>query len=155
MSSRRSRIRPRTLLALVATTVLLAGCGDSGTADDAGAKPAGDTKSTTTFAFPKDEIVDMTGQPTVTISAIDNSLEPRYVEVSVGTRVIWQNNGRNPHDILPAVEGAFASASAAEMPAGASHIVTFDQAGDFPYYCSTHGTMKNGMNGAIRVVPKK
>ena len=23
---------------------------------------------------------------------------------------------------------------------------------DFPYYCSTHGTMKNGMNGAIRVV---
>ena len=51
-----------------------------------------------------------------------------------------------------AVDGAFAGAVASEMPPGSTHTVTFDTAGDFPYYCSTHGTMKNGMNGAIRVV---
>ena len=34
-------------------------------------------------------------------------------------------------------------------------IVTFDEPGDFPYYCSIHGTKKNGQTAAIRVLPFK
>ena len=144
---RRRPLRTPAVAVLAVATLLTAGCG--GSDDAADARPS---SPTTTFAFPQDELVDETGKAVVEISAIDNSLEPRYVEITVGTRVVWKNEGRNPHDILPAVEGAFAGAAAAEMPPGSTHTVTFDTAGDFPYYCSTHGTMKNGMNGAIRVV---
>lgn len=148
MLSRRS-LSLSVVAALAVMTLLTAGCGS--TEKDADAKSTGPT---TTFAFPKDELADETGKAVVEITAIDNTLEPRYVEISVGTRVIWKNEGRNPHDILPDVEGAFPGATASEMPPGSTHTVTFDTAGDFPYYCSTHGTMKSGMNGAIRVVPK-
>lgn len=142
-------VRLPVVAAFAVLTLLTAGCGDGSKDADAA---SGATGPTTTFAFPKDEMADETGKAVVEIIAVDNTLEPRYVEVSVGTRVIWKNEGRNPHDILPAVDGAFPSATASQMPPGASHSVTFDTAGDFPYYCSTHGTMKNGMNGAIRVV---
>lgn len=149
MLSRRS-LRLPVVAAFAVVSLLTAGCGDS--SKDADAKPAGDSGPTTTYDIPKDDIVDETGKAVVEIIAVDNSLEPRYVEVSPGTRIVWKNEGRNPHDILPANEGAFAAAKAAEMPPGASHTVTLDEPGDYPYYCSTHGTMKNGMNGAIRVV---
>lgn len=155
--------RPTPLLAVLVTAVLLvaAACGndDGGGADAGGATDA--TTSTTTAAggaddaveIPADELVDMTGRDTVEIDSVDNTFEPKYVEITAGTRVVWKNLGRNPHDILPSVDGAFPSVSAADMPPGASHIVTFAEAGDFPYYCSTHGTPTSAMNGAIRVVP--
>jgi len=150
MSQRRPVRRP-VVIALAVACLLAAGCG--GSSKDAGAKTA--SGPTTTFDMPKDELVSKVGEATVEIDAVDNTLEPRYVEISVGTRVVFKNAGRNPHDIVPDVDGAFEGIRQAQFPAGSSHIVTFDTAGDFPYYCSTHGTMKHGMNGAIRVVPKK
>ena len=150
MFQRRS-LRPL-LVALVVMAPVAAGCGNSDTASSTSTTAADAT--TTTFAFPTDEMVDETGKPVVEITAIDNSLEPRYVQVTAGTRIVWKNEGRNPHDILPDVEGAFPGATAAAMPSGATHTVTLDTPGDYPYYCSLHGTMRNGMNGAIRVVPK-
>lgn len=140
----------RVVVPVVVLTLSVVGCADS-------KKPvttSGSAGPTTTFDFPKDEIVDQTGKPIVEIKAVDNSFEPRYVEVTAGTRVLWRNEGRNNHDVLPSVDGAFPAATAAQMPSGATHEVTFNTAGDFPYYCSLHGTPKNGMNGAIRVVPK-
>ena len=35
---------------------------------------------------------------------------------------------------------------------GDEGAVTFDEVGDFPYYCSLHGTPTKGMIGGIRVV---
>lgn len=149
MSHRRTSSVLAVVLALV--SLVLAGCGDDKAADTTSGDTGSSGATATTFAFPKDELVDETGKSVVEIKAIDNSLEPRYVMVSPGTRIVWRNEGRNPHDILPDVDGAFPAAKASEMPPGATHTVTLTEPGDYPYYCSTHGTMKSGMNGAIRV----
>ena len=85
----------------------------------------------------------------------DNQVVPRYVEISEGTRVVFRNTGRNDHNVIPAVEGAFPPITQEQLPSGAVADITFDEAGDYPYYCTLHGTMKHGMNGAIRVVAEK
>jgi len=149
MSHRRTTSVLAVVLALV--SLVLAGCGDDKAADATSGDSGSSAATATTFDFPKDELVDETGKSVVEITAIDNSLEPRYVVVSPGTRIVWRNDGRNPHDILPSVDGAFPGATAAEMPPGATHTVTLTDPGDYPYYCSTHGTKHSGMNGAIRV----
>jgi plastocyanin len=143
----RRPLRVSVVAALTAMVLLPAGCAGS---KDAEVKTS--TGPTTTFDIPKDELVSKLGEATVTISAVDNTLEPQYVEITAGTKVIFKNEGRNAHDIVPAADGAFDGVGQAQFPPGSSHIVTFDTAGDFPYFCSVHGTMKHGMNGAIRVV---
>lgn len=147
------RLLTRSVALLLALAVFAAGCGDSGADaknDDQGAAAA----PASTIDIPKDELVSMVGQSTVTITVVDNTFEPQYVEVSAGTKVIWKNEGRNEHNIIPTVDGAFPGIEHHEFVPGSSHIVTFSDPGDFPYFCSIHGTKKNGQNGAIRVVAK-
>ena len=137
-----------------AAVLLAAACAKE---DDAGAKADGDKPAApgTTFDIPVDEMADETDSATVTIVVVDNSFEPRYVEITAGTKVVWRNDGRNTHNIVPSPEDLFVGIDDDKFVPGASHIVIFPDAGDFPYFCSIHGTMKNGQNGAIRVVPKK
>ena len=71
---------------------------------------------------------------------------------TAGTKVNFVNEGRNRHDLVPATDGAFPGVTQADFGPGRTHVVTFADPGDFPYYCSVHGTMKHGMNGAVRVV---
>ncbi|MFN8053323.1 MAG: plastocyanin/azurin family copper-binding protein [Acidimicrobiales bacterium] len=146
-----SRSRSRVLVALA----LLASLALTGCADKSAAKSGGDTPAAPTVSIPAGELVDKTGQATVEINAIDNELNPRYVEISTGTRVIWRNGGRNKHDIVPGVDGAFKGVTQANFAPGGTYSVTFGTAGDFPYFCSVHGTMKHGMNAVIRVVAAK
>lgn len=93
-----------------------------------------------------------TDETNVQVDAIDNSFVPAYVEVRRGTTVTFENDGRNPHNVLPAEEGAFEPIEQDVFQPGDVGSITFDEAGDFPYYCSLHGTTTRGMVGAIRVV---
>lgn len=93
-----------------------------------------------------------TGSTQVEVGALDNQFTPPYVLVKRGTTVTFENDGRNQHNVLPVVDGAFAPIEAEAFQPGATATATFDTTGDVPYYCSLHGTTSKGMVGAIRVV---
>ncbi|HBX78170.1 MAG TPA: hypothetical protein DEG43_11015 [Acidimicrobiaceae bacterium] len=103
---------------------------------------------------PASEFIDNTGSAVVSIVVSDNKFSPKFTIVDEGTKVTWSNEGRNPHNIVETQKGAFQGVSQAEFAPGAVHSVTFDTPGDFPYYCSIHGTPKAAQYGGIRVVKK-
>lgn len=99
------------------------------------------------------ELADRTGEPEVDVAVPDNTFEPAYMTIDVGTTVTWTNEGRNDHNVVPVVADAFEGVDAADFGPGAEHSATFDEPGDYPYYCSIHGTKNlNGQAGGIRVV---
>jgi plastocyanin len=132
-------------IALVLALVLGA-CGDDG---ESGSGSNGALDGLPEVA--ESEYEDMTGQDAVEIDVRDNSFGPQYVTVSPGTEITFTNNGRNPHNALPVEEGAFDDVPVDELQPDDQAARTFDEAGDYPYYCSLHGTQSRGMVGRIRV----
>ena len=143
------RTRARFLPVVMLVAVVAAACGG----DDGG---SGSSVSTIDPAanlpeVPDSEFVDMTGTPEVLIEAKDNKFEPQFVTVSPGTEVTFENKGRNPHNVIPVVDDQFEAVPTDEFQSGDTAVITFDDAGFFPYYCSLHGTPSAGMDGRIRV----
>lgn len=148
-------MRIRALLIIAAATAVTAGCGSgepavpltqaatATTAAPGGAE--GPDLSTETFA-------DLTGESTVAVQARDNSFVKPYIEVSAGTTVDFTNRGRNQHNVIPTVDGAFAEIPAEDFQPKDEGSITFTVPGDYAYYCSLHGTPTKGMIGAIRVL---
>ena len=101
--------------------------------------------------IPAKDIEDMTGKKSVTVEAVDNSFEPRYLKVSAGTKIEFTNTGNNAHNVLADDEGAFSDITTGDFGPGATGSVTFGDEGTFGYYCSLHGTPTRGMNGRIIV----
>lgn len=132
------RIVLRPLAALVIGAALVAGCGG----DDGGAEGVdiGD-----------EDFEDLTGSDDVTVEALDNNFSPKYVEVDAGATVTFSNEGRNQHNVFPAEDGAFAPIETSDLGPGESASITFEEPGDYPYYCTLHGTTTKGMVGGIRV----
>jgi plastocyanin len=124
---------------MVTVAVLaLAGCGDG-----AGGSSEVDLSGT--------KFTDMTARDEVVVDAVDNSFKPRYIEVKAGTTVTFRNDGRNPHNVLAVEKGAFEDIQTEDFKPKAEAAITFDEPGDFPYYCSLHGSKTKGMTGAVRV----
>ena len=84
------------------------------------------------------------------VQAIDNSFRPEELEVAAGTEVVWDNGGRNDHNVLP-VEGDAWGVEAADFEPGATYRHRFTEPGTYAYYCSLHGTTTKGMVGSIVV----
>ncbi len=102
------------------------------------------------------KFVDHRGESTVDVDSRDNDFDEPYITVSAGTKVTWTNDGRIAHNVVPVNEGAFTGISQADFGPGQTHSFTFHSTGDYPYFCSIHGTRKlHGMAGVIRVVAKK
>jgi plastocyanin len=103
-----------------------------------------------------DGAVDLTGSAQVTVVVTDNAFTDRIILVSPGTEVAWVNEGRNDHNVRPAAEGPgpgwFAEVDVGALADGGSGSVTFDGVGDFPYFCSFHGTARRGQRGRVMVV---
>jgi plastocyanin len=140
-------MRNRTLLAfsVAAATALLAGCSSQTlSATDGTVAPEGPDLSSVTFE-------DQTGAATVEVDAVDNTFKAEYIEVSAGTKVTFRNDGRNDHNVIPTETGGFGAIQADAFEPGTEQTVTFATPGDYPYYCSLHGTKTKGMIGAIRV----
>lgn len=131
------------LVAVLVTALALGGCGD----DDAGGIKPGPKVDE-----PDSSFVSMTGKADVGVEALDNLFKEQFVTVTKGTKVTWTNRGRNMHNIIASNDGGFPTATTDKFAPGASYSVTFDKTGDYPYYCSVHGTKKSGQHGAIRVV---
>ncbi|MBK6857737.1 MAG: cupredoxin domain-containing protein [Microthrixaceae bacterium] len=141
------------LAALAFSALLLGGCGDGG---DATKVEDGATSTTAATGDTPDlsdaEWTDLTDKDVVTVQARDNIFVKPYIEVRAGTTVTFNNRGRNQHNVLAVPEDRFESIEAEELEPGMKQEVTFTAPGDYPYYCSLHGTATKGMVGAIRVV---
>ncbi|HWJ61263.1 MAG TPA: plastocyanin/azurin family copper-binding protein [Acidimicrobiales bacterium] len=148
-------MRIRSLLIIAAATVATAGCGNSEPAT-----PVSEAGTATTVAagetggpdLSKETFTDLTGESSVQVQARDNSFVEPYIEVSAGTAVDFTNKGRNQHDVIPVVDGAFAEIPVTDFQPKDSDSITFTVPGDYSYYCSLHGTPDKGMIGTIRVL---
>jgi plastocyanin len=78
---------------------------------------------------------------TIVMEAV--AFQPASLTVEVGDSVVWVNKEAFPHTATS--KGAFDST---EISAGKSWQFTPDAAGEFPYVCTYHPTMK----GVLRVV---
>lgn len=91
----------------------------------------------------------------VPVIALDNSFRPQSIEAKVGDEVVWENRGRNEHDIL-SIEGTLADGSAwgltvDEFQPGDIYAHVFTEPGEYRYYCTIHGTSDVGMVGTVVV----
>ncbi len=84
----------------------------------------------------------------------EDAYSPNEITVEVGTTVTWTNNDATLHtvssgtvaDLVGTMDGVFDSGFLAE---GESWSYTFDEVGEFPYFCQPHPWMQ----GTVIVVP--
>ncbi|HKH64135.1 MAG TPA: cupredoxin family copper-binding protein [Solirubrobacterales bacterium] len=147
-------LKPLFLAALVALSLGLAACGDSGSDSTSGAESAvteaetgaeeateGAEDATETESEPapsgeaaKSEKVDI----------VEFTYQPDPVVVQVGGKVIWQNQDTAPHTAT-ADDGSFDTGTIEKGKLGSE---TFKDAGTFTYFCEIHPTM----HGTVEVV---
>ena len=148
---------------VVVSAVLLVGCGaDAPDAASSGAKPSDEVEAavTTTIAT-----VPPNGE-SITIQVLDNSYRPSDYEIKAGTEVVFENRGRNDHNILPesinddagltALLASDMSPTAWGVPStaftpGDSFTHLFNVPGVYKFYCSIHGAPGAGMYGTLTV----
>ena len=134
---------------VIVATILLVSCGADG--QDSGV---------TTI-----ETVPANGE-VVNIQALDNSFRPVDFEIAAGTEVMFDNRGRNDHNILPDTvkddagliallasdtsPTAWGVASTDFVP-GDTYSHLFNVPGVYNYYCSIHGAPGAGMYGTLTV----
>lgn len=90
---------------------------------------------------------------TASVLSLDNSYLPQVLTVVAGTEVMFENKGRNDHDVVPVDDPealTWGVLDTAFMPKDVySHV--FTQPGTYAYYCTIHGTATAGMFGSIVV----
>ena len=134
---------------VIVATILLVSCGADG--QDSGV---------TTI-----ETVPANGE-VINIQALDNSFRPVDFEIAAGTEVMFDNRGRNDHNILPDTvkddagltallasdtsPTAWGVASTDFVP-GDTYSHLFNVPGTYKYYCSIHGAPGAGMYGTLTV----
>ena len=109
--------------------------------------------STTAAPLPVSDVTYPANGEQAAVLALDNNFIPRDITVSAGTEVVFTNNGRNDHNVVPADDpGAttWGVLEAAFAPKGV-YARVFDRPGTYVYFCTIHGTAKAGMFGSITV----
>ena len=133
----------------IVATILMVSCG----ADSQ------DSEATTIETVPANGEV-------INIQALDNSFRPVDFEIAAGTEVMFDNRGRNDHNILPDTvkddagltallasdtsPTAWGVASTDFVP-GDTYSHLFNVPGTYNYYCSIHGAPGAGMYGTLVV----
>jgi plastocyanin len=115
------------LVALLLSSVLLAGCSGSG-----GAR------------VPEQ---DGEGRYVIHMSA-GNKFVPANAQVPAGATVVWVHDGGAPHDVQ-AEDRSFSSGPAGGLTSGEEWAHTFNQTGTFTYYCHVHHG--SGMSATLTV----
>lgn len=75
------------------------------------------------------------------VSIGDNFFSPAQLTVSVGTTVIWTNNGFSAHTVTDNSGSVFDSGI---LNRGSMFQFRFTNAGSFPYFCRVHGQVMSG-----------
>ena len=134
---------------VIVATILMVGCGSD----------SQDSEVTTIETVPANGEV-------INIQALDNSFRPVEFEIAAGTEVMFDNRGRNDHNILPDTvkddagltallasdtsPTAWGVASTDFVP-GDTYSHLFNVPGTYNYYCSIHGAPGAGMYGTLVV----
>lgn len=123
--------------------LLLAACGTDSGGPPVAASGGGDGESAAGVVEPNGE--------TVEVVAVDNSFNPKEASVAAGTEVVWDNRGRNDHNIIPEDPDADWKVETEDFTPGDTASYVFLEPGTYRYYCSIHGTIDRGMPGVIVV----
>lgn len=141
-------LKPLFLAALVALSLGLAACGDSGsdstseaetaiTGQESGAEQEG--AGTESEPAPSGE-----ASKSEKVEIVEFTYQPDPVVVQVGGKVIWQNEDTAPHTAT-ADDGSFDTGTIEKGKIGSE---TFKEPGAFTYFCAIHPTM----HGTVEVV---
>lgn len=152
------------VLVAVATSFAIASCGADGSDLSVGAESkTPDSVAaavTTTIAT-----VPPNGE-TMNVVVLDNSFRPIEIEVTAGTEVVFENRGRNEHNILPDSiknDAALVTLLETDSSPAAWGVISVDFApestyshvfsvpGTYTFYCSIHGAPGAGMYGSVVV----
>jgi plastocyanin len=99
-------------------------------------------------------------QETHDVEVVDDAFEPPTIEVTEGDTVRWTQTGSNPHTVTADDESfdshpdcqTFADAADGNcMEEGDTYDQTFEEEGEFGYYCRLHGSPGQGMAGTVVV----
>ena len=140
--------KPLLAAALVALSLGLVACGDSGsdsssteaeTAPPAAAESTGETESTESEPAPSGE-----ASKSEKVAIVEFTYEPDPVVVQAGGKVIWQNEDTAPHTAT-ADDDSWDTGTIEKGKIGSE---TFKEPGTFTYYCEIHPTM----HGTVEVV---
>ena len=115
-------------------------CGDDKTATPAATTQVPTVTATSTEATqsPTTEVTEPTSGGT-TVSMANFAFNPETITVPVGSTVTWTNADSAPHRPVSTTAGGFNAGTAKQ---GESVQATFDTAGEFPYICEIHPSMK-------------
>lgn len=140
-----------TLLPLVlALALFISACGDDD--DDTTAVTGGEDTAvvteTTEATEPESNAPAPSGEAerTAKVEMVDYSFEPPTVTIQAGGKVIWQNEGEEPHTAT-ADDGSFDTGTI-ESGKLKSEAAAFKKPGTFSYICTIHPQMK----GTVEVV---
>lgn len=138
--------KPLFAAALVALSLGLVACGDSGSDSTSEAEttpPAGEstteTESTESEPAPSGE-----ASKSEKVSIVEFTYQPDPVVVQAGGKVTWQNEDAAPHTATADDE----SWDTGTIEQGKIGSETFKKSGTFSYYCEIHPTMQ----GTVEVV---
>src|SRR3546814_18672411 len=86
----------------------------------------------------------------VGVSAIDNTFRPEEIEIEAGTEVVWTNDGRNDHNVLP-IEGDEWGVEVDDFAPDGVYRHRLPATGPYSYYCSLPGTSSKAKVGTTAV----
>lgn len=119
-------------IVLAVALVALAACGADG------ASSAGDAPAPAASAPAASE--PAASEPVVVTIARSRFSTPE-LRVPVGTTVVFENTDEFAHTVTSTADSAKVFSSD-ELGRGDTFVITFDEAGRFPYFCMIHPTMR-------------
>ncbi|MDQ3725253.1 MAG: cupredoxin family copper-binding protein [Actinomycetota bacterium] len=158
-------LKPLFAAALVALSLGLVACGDSGsdptTSSETETAPAGQESGTAETKAPDGEAPESAATPddratesepapsgeaskSEKVDIVEFTYQPDPVVVSTGGKVTWQNQDTAPHTAT-ADDGSFDTGTIEKGKIGSE---TFKEAGTYAYFCEIHPTMR----GTVEVV---
>ena len=75
------------------------------------------------------------------VTIVDFAFQPADVTISLNDRVIWTNNSQSSHTVTSDAR-AFDSG---QLVSRQQYVLTFQRAGDFPYFCRFHPQQMRGV----------
>jgi plastocyanin len=145
-------LKPLFAAALVALSLGLVACGDSGSDSTSETAPPASEEATDGEAGSSGEAESTGSEPAPSgeaaksekVEIVEFTYQPDPVVVQVGGKVIWQNQDTAPHTAT-ADDGSFDTGTIEKGKLGSE---TFKEAGTFTYFCEIHPDM----HGTVEVV---